>query len=705
MRDVYSGSMSEEPTSERQAHLRDYWRTIWVGRWTIVSVFGVVLAVGIAATIFQTRIFRATATLQISPRMQRVVRVDDVSEIGAAGRGWSAEDRYFKTQLEVLKSRAVAQRAFDKLGLKDHPLFRTARDPVARFMSKIEVEPVPDTLMVTLSIEGPDPNDVASWVNAVADGYVNRNIEQANQATHAAIRSLLDQLEPLRENLVKREHEKFEYARKNGVYMPETQKTSYKERIASLEKDFTATKLKRLELDAVFQRIEGIEKERGDYFVIPQVANDQVLRGLVKEKGELESEARKLLVTLKPGHFKVRETQAALEKVTQRIKAETERIISAIRTEYSLARAREKNLKSEILRTQKEALASSERGSTYEILSTESQEAKRVYDLVAQRVKEVDLNASLLRNNLTILERAILSTTPVRPRPLINLAVSVLMGLGLGVGTVFFLEYLDNTIRSADQLDREFGLRALAIVPRRRPEAEAAVSEAFSALRTGVQFSSMNRARRVLLVTSAGPQEGKTLTALMLARAMARAGEKVCLIDCDLRRPVLHEQFNTRAEPGLTNYLSIGGGAPAITGIIRDNGAGEPALIASGPLPASPAELFASERFVELIKKLKADHDWVVIDSPPAAGLTDSVLLAAQSDMVIIVTRQGRTDRDVLRRALDVVRTANPNIIGAVLNDVDLRRSENRGLYYSRDGRVARKPVGAARPDRRPAAL
>jgi capsular exopolysaccharide synthesis family protein len=699
----------DQPDTEKQAHLRDYWRTIWAGRRTIASVFLMVVTVGVIATFVQTPIYRASATVEISPRAQRVVKVDDVSQIGTTGFGWSAEDRYFKSQLEVLKSRDVAERAFNRLGLKEHPLYGAAKDPVAAFMARVEVEPIADTVVVTVSMEGPDAQDVTRWLNALLESYVSRNLEQAAQATSDAIGSLLTQMEPLRDKLVAREQEKFRYAREKQIFNPETQRTSYNERLSSLEKDYTETKLKRLELEAVFRKIEEIDRAKGDYFVIPQVSKDEVLRGLTKDKGELESEQKKLLVTFKPGHFKVRENEAGLAKLVQRIQTETDRIISAIRTDYGLSEAREKDLASEIQRTKEEALTVSERSSTYNILQTESDEAKRIYDLVAQRAKEIDLNSGLLRNNLAVLDRAIVPSAPVRPRRLINLAVSMLMGLGLGIGLVFFLEYLDNTVRGAEQLSREFGLATLAVVPRRRDgdlSADKAMGEAFSSLRTGVQFSSLGRERRVVLVTSAGPQEGKTLAAVMLARAMARSGERVCLVDADLRRPSVHRLMGLDAAPGLTNYLAEQETGGSLSDFIRVGGPAEPSVITSGPQPPSPAEMLTSDRFAALVKDLRASHDWVILDSPPAAGLTDAVLLAARSDMVVFVTRQGRTGRDVLNRALEAIRTANPAIIGAVLNDVDLNRAENRELYYpSYDPRAARAAGDGKRAGRRTAAL
>ncbi len=695
----------DQPDTERQAHLRDYWRTVWAGRWTVGAVFVVVVTIGVIATMVQTPIYRASATVEISPRAQRLVKVDDVSQIGTTGYGWSAEDRYFKTQLEVLKSRDVAARSFERLGLKDQPIFAATSDPVASFMGRIEIEPTPETHVVAVAMEGPDGREVAAWVNKVVESYVDRNLEQASRATADAIEALARQMDPLRQRLQQREQEKFRFAREKEIYVPESEKNSYNERLASLQKDYTTTKLKRLELEQVFREIEEIDRTTDDYSVIPQVAQDEVLRALNRERGELESEQKKLLITLKASHFKVKENEAALAKIGQRIQSETDRIINSIRTEYTMTEARERALDREIQTTKEDALAVSEKTSAYNLLQTESEEARRMYDLVAQRVKEVDLNSSIVRNNVQILDRAIVPAHPVRPRKLLNLAVSILMGMGLGVAVVFFLEYLDNTVRGAEQLEREFGLRTLAVVPRRRPEAEEAVLEAFSSLRTGVHFSSMNRARRVLLVTSAAPQDGKSLSAVMLARTMARAGERVCLVDADLRRPSVHAALGLSSAPGLTNHLAAERGA-ALREVIRGGGAGEPWVITTGPLPPGPAEMIASQRFADLVKELKAGYDWVIVDSPPAAGLTDTVLLAAQSDMVVFVTRQARTDRDVLRRALDAVQTANPNVIGAVLNDVDLKRTENRDLYYpSYRPRPARAREDDQTRRRHPAAL
>ncbi|MBI3447957.1 MAG: polysaccharide biosynthesis tyrosine autokinase [Acidobacteria bacterium] len=659
----------------------DSWRILWGGRTTVLTTFIVIVTVGMVGTFLQAKIYRAAATLEIHARAQKVAPVADVSQIGTTEMGWSAEDRYFKTQLEVLKSRDVAERAFDQLGLKEHPRFKGIEDPVGLFAKMLEIEPVADTGVVRLAMEGPDREETAAWVNAVADAYVQRNMDQAVQATRAAVDALLQEMEPWKKRLADTESKKFAYARDQKVFVPEVERKSYDERLSQLEKDATTTQLHRLQLEAVFQKIKEIEQAGGTYQVIPQVAEDQVLRDLNKQRIDLETELKRLLVTYKPGHFKVKEISSELDKLKQKIDSETERIISAIRTDYSLTQEREKDLRGAIDATKNEALTVSEKASGYTMLETEAAESKRIYDLMTGRIKEVDLNAALIRNNVSVLDHAIVPRHPERPKKLLNLLLSIFLGLGVGVGLVFFLEYVDATVRSADMVERELGLRMLAIVPTNLPESAEAANEAFQSLRLAIQIESQEGDRRVLLVTSAAPAEGKSTVAAALARSLARGGDRVCLVDADLRRPSLHTVFSVPSSPGLGNVLAAGEAAPAWRTHLRDGDVGGLKLLPCGSLPPNPPELIASERFSALVKILKSEFDWVVIDSPPVVGLVDAVHVASLADLTLLVIRHASTDRDLVKNGIEGLRRAGGRIAGAVLNDVDITRGDARSSY------------------------
>ena len=695
-----------DETRERTAHLRDYWRILWGGRATVLTTFVVIVTVGTIATLLQTPIYLATATLEIHARAQKVAPVADVSQIGTTEMGWSAEERYFKTQLEVLKSRDVAAKAFDRLGLGEHPRFKGREDPVGLFARMLEIDPVAETGIVRLSMEGSDREQVASWVNAVADAYVQRNMDEAVEATRAAIDALLQEMEPWKRRLQDTQDRKFRYAREQKVFVPDVQKKSYDERLSQLEKDYTTTQLHRLQLEAVFQKIGEIERTGGSYQVIPQVAEDQVLRELNKQRIDLETEQKKLLVTYKPGHFRVKEVTSELEKLKQKIDSETERIISTIRTEYALTQDREKDLRNAIEQTKIEALDVTEKSAGYNMLETEATESKRIYDLMTGRLKEVDLNAALIRNNVSVLDHAIVPQHPERPKKILNLALSIVLGLGLGIGLVFFLEYIDTTVRSIETVERDLGLKALAVVPTSVPEAAPAVNEAFHVLRVGLQMASGNGEKRVILVTSAAPGEGKTTVAVALARGLARGGDRVCLVDADLRRPSIHAVFSIPSAPGLSDHLSGGEGAAGYRACLKPGDVEGLMVLPCGLLPPNPPELIATERFLSLMRALKADFDWIVMDSPPVVGLADAALLSSASDLAALVIRHATTDKDVVRRAITDLRRVKENLAGAVLNDVDITRSDARTSYGAVYYPVRRsEEAEASAPRRRPAAL
>jgi len=686
--------------------LKEYWRVLWGGRYTVLATFIVIVTVGVLATLVQKPVYRARAKLEIHARAPKVAPVGDVSvsQIGTTDYGWSAEDRYVKTQLIVIKSRDVAQLAFDRLGLKDHPRFQQSEDPVALFQAMLEVDPEEETGIVNLYMEDTNPEQAAAWVNAVADAYVQRNIDDAKTATKDAIDLLLQQMEPWRKQLEDTQKKKFAYAREQGVFVPDVQKRSFDERLSQLEKDYTTTQLHRLQLESVFNKISEIDKTGGDYQVIPQVAEDQILRDLNRQRIELETEEKKLLVSYKPGHFKVKEISSEIDKLQQKIQAETERIISAIRTDYALTKDREKDLETTIERTKREALDIDEKASGYAMLATEAEESKNIYDLTSKRLKEIGLNADLIRNNVSVLDYAIVPLRPDHPKRLLNFALSILLGLGLGVGLVFFLEYIDGTVRSAETVERDLGLKILAVIPKSRAEATAAQNEAFHMLRMGIQLASQEGDKRVILVTSATPGEGKSTISVALARSLARGGERVCLVDADLRRPSLHTTFGIASAPGLSNTVSAGEAANAYRSHLRDGDEPGLKILPCGPLPPNPPELIASERFSSLLASLRAEFDWVVLDAPPVVGLADSPLLASLSDMVLLVIRHAATDRDLARRAITEVSRVKDAIAGAVLNDVDITRSDARSSYGAVYYPVPRKKESAF-SRRRPAAL
>ena len=495
------------------------------------------------------------------------------------------------------------------------------------------------------------------------------------------MKALLSEIAPLREKLQDTQRSSFELAEKENLYVPENQQKITNDRLSALQADYTETQVKAAELESVLKRVDEVRQNGGSYEIIPQISGDAVVQDVYREKAILERDLEKLSVTYKDKHVRVLEKQSEIDKTNQKLASEVDRIISNLRTQYALLKDRESKLAVAINETRSESLRVNQKASNYELMRTEALDTKRIYDLISARVKEIDLSASLLSNNLRVLDRAPLPQMPIRPRPILNLLIGVMLGLLLGVGTVFFLDYMDNTVRTSEDVERYLKLNILAVVPRDNDATRRAVREAYQTLRTSLLFSRKARTANAVLVTSAGPQEGKSCTSVNVARTLANAGEKVVIIDCDLRRPTVHQWLKLSKDQGITNYILSTEGDDWRT-YLKTTDQSNLYALTSGPIPPNPADVFGHERFKRLLKELRQEFDWVFVDSPPAVSLADAMILASLCDMVAFVVKHNENDKDLIRRCVGDLRKINANVIGAVLNNIDLERSDYKDYYY-----------------------
>jgi capsular exopolysaccharide synthesis family protein len=325
----------------------------------------------------------------------------------------------------------------------------------------------------------------------------------------------------------------------------------------------------------------------------------------------------------------------------------------------------------------------------YTVLEREAQSNRQVYETLLQREKELQVLANGQGNNVRLMDRAELPAAPFSPNPRRDLLLAIVAGLALALGLVFGLNYLDDTIKTPEDVTRRLKLPFLGMVPlvthdnQDRPllvnrEISVAFGEAFRAFRTNVRLSMLPDGMRSVVVTSACAGDGKTLVASNLAVTLALAEQRVLLIDADLRRPSLHEAFNLRNEPGLTNFL-IGDGKAV--NLIRRTRVPRLHLLTAGTLPPNPSELLDSRRFKKFLVQLGKHYDWVILDSPPVIPVTDAIVLADVVTGVIFVAAAETTPMPATRNAIEQLRRAPAPVLGAVLNRADLKR---RAYYYRR---------------------
>ena len=673
----------------KELHLRDHWRVISQRRWAVVSVFMFVVAVAALYSFMAAPVYEATATVEVQPQARRLAPGQDVSGIGAAGYGWFAEEKYQNTQVEIVRSRAVAEKAFQTLGLKDDPRFVNARDPVGAFRSMIRVVPRRETGLIEVSMRSRRPDEAARWVNAVADIYIARNLERAQQNAAQALQSIVALMKPLQGRLTDVEAKRFDVLKETQIYSPEGQTEIIRQRLSKLNEGLNAAILEVDRLSALQLKIRQIKDGQGDPMSIPELAKDDVLQRLNSEKVNLERDFEAVKVTYRPGATAYQEAESRLQKLDQRIWDQVTINLGRIQNQYDLAASSERSLRAEVQKAEQAAFEVGVATSKYDVAKTDASTTKSMYDAIAKTMNEVNVSAQLVSNNITLLDHAIPPVSPVSPNKRLNLVLAVMVGLLLGVGTVFFLDYLDNTFHRPQDIEQHLQLNTVAVVPRYIPEDAGthAVKEAYQTLRTALIFLSKNRERKVVLFTSSAPQEGKSSTTAELGRALASAGDKVLLVDCDLRRPTQHIHLGLTRDNGLTDFLAAPQPFMNWRAYLKSGGHANLQVLTCGPIPPNPPELLGSERFKRFITEAREAYDWVLVDSPPAASLSDATLLAGLADMVILVVRHNHTDRDIVARTVQQLQRVGANLAGVVLNNVSVDRAFAKDYYYySADG-------------------
>jgi uncharacterized protein involved in exopolysaccharide biosynthesis len=475
-------------------HLRDYWKIISQGRYTILSVLAAVLGLTLVRVFLATPVYQTAAVVEIKPEAKRILPGQE-QYLGAEGGGWIAEEKYFNTQLEVIKSRDVAEKTFRRLHLEKNPLFAKSADPVGAFQRRIEIKPRIETRLVSVSMTGPNPKEVCEWVNTLADVYVRRNIDQAVSSFHGILDEINRGLATSRASIGQADVERMQLAQSKDLYVPENQQDVLKHNLQTYNDELTKVNVEIGSLGAELKSLNAVRDSHGDYTSLPRINQDPVMVDLTSQKLVAERELQRLVLEKKPQHPDVLAKNKDVEKISQKIDDQIARMAEKLRTQYELAVSNKKYLEGEIAQTQEESFRVQQATSSYDLLKTDAASKRRVYDLVHETMERISIGAQLiaLNNNVAILDRAIEPRDPIQPQKFMSLLVGGLLGLLFGVTLVLFLDYLDNTIRTPEDVEQVLGLSVLAIVPRIRGAGSVPAREAYQSLRTSILFSSHNR--------------------------------------------------------------------------------------------------------------------------------------------------------------------------------------------------------------------
>ena len=669
-------SQIEEDLNRQQFDLLYWVQLVWDNRWWIAGLTGAVFIMVALYTFLATPIYSATATVYVqSPKPE------PAGNFAYNSNSWLEDMKFYSSQVDIMRSTAVMQEVVDRLKLQDHAGFKGVAHADRRLQSMVKVENLKDSALFKITVQAPYREDVALWANTIAEVYRDRSLRDTLDYIAQANRLMLDQVRQMQDEYARQQTVVTNTLAAAGSYFPQNQKEILDKQIGAINDKLTEVSVKEGELSAVVSQMESWQSRGGDPLSLPAVAQDPAVQDMAKQYNEMSRDLAKLLVKFTPKHPEVLRKQQEMQALKERITSQAEIVLSTYRNQLQALRAQKGNLTAELDSSRRQGLQFVEGVSKDEAMTTSAAALKKYMDMLYDKMRELNVSASLLSNNIRIVDPAVAPSSPIKPNKRANLVLGLLFGLMISVGSVVAHQYLDTTVKSVDDIEKRLGLNLLTMVPMLNQESERAGIEAFQTLRTALIYASQNQQLNVILVTSASPKEGKTRVASNLGNVMASAGERVILIDCDLRRPSVHRFFKAEhGQKGLTNFLAERNSR--IEDFIKPGPTTNLSLVFSGPSPPNPPELFSMKRFQELVERLKAEYDWVIIDSPPALSITDAQILSSLSDLVLVVARYKKTQRPMLDRTILTLKRSKAQIAGIVLNAVQTHSSYYYDYYY-----------------------
>jgi succinoglycan biosynthesis transport protein ExoP len=721
-----------------EVHLADYLRVLYKHRWMAFTAFVLVVLSTAVYTFTATPIYEATVQILIEAEDPNVVNFQEVLEQAQrTNEYYQTQYRILESRalarrtLDSLKlwahpqfSREAAERQQES-GWSPSAIFAAPVDAVSdwltgwlapaparelpgagetvaqaeaidRFLSHLTVSPVRNSRLVDVKFRSPDPQLAANIANSLARNYIEQNLELRLQSSKEATDWLAQQLAEQRRQVEASERALQEYRERNDAVSLEDRQNIVVQKLADLNAAVTRARTERIQKEAAYNQIRAVQNNRAALDTLPAIVSNTFIQNQKAELAELQRQQAQMSERLGPKHPDMLKITLAIEAAQARIDAEIAKVVESLRNDYQQALAQERELAAALDQQKREALDLNRKGIEYGVLARDAAANRQVFESLMQRMKETGVSSELRTSNIRIVDEAEVPRQPALPRRRLNLLLSMAIGSMFAVGLAFVLEYLDNRIKNPDEIKQHLGLPFLGLVPNLEASARGTKSgnngrdawlindsmppnfvESFRALRTNLLFSSASEGSRSIVVTSTGPGEGKSLVASNLAVALAMTGERVLLLDADMRKPRVHEIFGKPQVPGLSNVLV--GTAKASESVHRTNVA-TLWVMPSGEHPPNPPELLGSKRCKDLLASLGEHFDWVIIDTPPVMAVTDAAVIAHRATGVLFVVGAEMTARGAAQRAVEQLEHAKAKFLGALLNRVDL---EHQAYYYS----------------------
>jgi succinoglycan biosynthesis transport protein ExoP len=717
-----------------ESALGEYVRILIKRKWLVFTCLGVIFSVVAIASLRMTPVYEASGTIEINK--------PDASLNFQNSATFSLD--YFdptelETELKILQSDLLALQVIRELNLDRRPEFGggapapsldLAPDPMQSdpsrasavlggFRGNLRVALAPNSRIIEVHYRSSDPQMAATIVNTLMQTYVENNFKARFESTMQASDWLQKQLVDMQMKVETSQEKLVRYQKEHEILGIDEKQNIITEKLDELNKALTMAESDRMDKEALYRMVES-----GDADAIASVAGgvsdtgtgvssgSGLLDTLRTRQADLKIQVADLNTQFGPSYPKLAQLNNQLKEVSSQIQGEMKKIVAKIRGQYMTSLQRENMLRDALEKQKQEANKLNESAIEYNLLKRDSDTYRQLYEGLLQKLKEAGVSAGLKSNNFRIVDAARAPSGPIEPNIPRNLLFAFVLGSATGVGLAFLLEGIDNTIRSTEQAQMISGLAPLGMIPlgsksaregpnpkrlviasskeavelvtQVRPQSQMA--ESYRALRTSLLLSNLGSPPKVIMITSALPQEGKTTTSINCAVVLAQKGVRVLLIDADLRRPSIHKTLGMGPRSGLSNVLT--GSTTLEQAIARTTILPNLHVLPAGTPPPNPAELLASANMRDVLAELRQQYDHVVVDTPPSLSVTDAVVLSPRADAVVLVIRSGQTTKQALRRSRDILAQVNAKVVGVLLNAVDLS-SPDYYYYYEYQGKYA----------------
>lgn len=676
-------------------------------KWVILATFAVGITAAVLWTLRQPVIYEASGSVIINPRAPQVYgnKLQEVVQLGT-GSYWSNQE-YYNTQLDIIESYDFAKEAVLRYKLYDNPALvgvadrdRSEKERIAiasrKVSSGVNASHKEDSRVVTIKVRNRDAKLATLLANDLIETYIESNLEVRSRGTGEATKILSSERSSAETELREAENELYQFKKDAGLLSVslDAKLSLIAGKLEHYSTALSDARIKRIEVGAVRAQAKG--SMGTDVLESPVFAltEDTTAETLKSQYFDERQKFLELSETLGPKHPAYQAQKKKVDDAYAALQREAKLAMHELDDRYAAAQAQEQQFRAEVDRLKQEALELGPKRIAFARLLRLKKGAEDRYDLVVGRLRDSKLAGRNKLGNIHHHQDA-LAGHQVAPRMKVNIAVAAMLSLCLGLALAFGLEYLDRTVKSAEEVEGITGAPLLGMIPAvatgedpagnvkdrdlyifQHPTSQAA--ECCRSIRTNILFSGVANKLRALTVTSPSPREGKTTSAIYLGTTMAQSGQRVLLVDTDMRRPRLHKALGVPRGHGLSSLLI---GESSFEDAIKTTDIPNLFLLPCGPMPPNPAELLLTDTFSNIIGELRERFDRILFDSPPVQAVSDAAVLARLSDGVVLVAHGGKTSRDELARAAHRLSEVNANTVGVILNNLDIT-NRKYGYYY-----------------------